>query len=228
MKRLITLLVILSTCYFSIAQQCTDFFPLVNNANWEVNNFDDKGKLTAIFSYDVKSVTDNNGEIVAIVNSTISDKKGKNVGTYDMEMKCKNETVYIDMSSFVMNNQNMQMSDFDIKMGGDFMEIPKNLKVGMDLKDATYSAEMAAGGVGLMKLTVNIYDRKVISNEKITVPAGTFDCSVITEKSKMKMLVNMETSSKTWYAPGVGMVKQESYNKKGKLVGYSELNKLNK
>ena len=42
------------------------------------------------------------------------------------------------------------------------------------------------------------------------------------------MIMNIEGSSKEWYAEGVGVVRSESYNKNGKLTGYSELTKFEK
>jgi hypothetical protein len=41
-------------------------------------------------------------------------------------------------------------------------------------------------------------------------------------------MVKTEASSKEWYAEGVGLVKSEIYNKKGKLMGYSELTSFEK
>jgi len=228
MKQLLILLCALFIANSVNAQQCTEIFPLTNNATWEVYNYDAKGKFDSSAFYKVKSLSENNGEIIAIVTSTMKDNKGKEISTFDMEMKCTDDAFYIDMSSFLINNQSMQMPDVDIKMGGDFMELPKNLTTGTDLKDASIEAEVESGGVGFMKMSVDIYDRKVIANEKVTVPAGTFDCAVISQNSKMKMMVSIQSSSKTWYAKEVGMVRNESYNKKGKLVGYSELNKISK
>jgi hypothetical protein len=40
------------------------------------------------------------------------------------------------------------------------------------------------------------------------------------------MMVRMKNNSKEWYAENVGMVRSETYNKRGKLMGYSELTKM--
>jgi len=43
----------------------------------------------------------------------------------------------------------------------------------------------------------------------------------------MKTIMKMETSSTEWFSKEVGMVKSESYNKKGKLISYSLLTAYN-
>jgi hypothetical protein len=42
------------------------------------------------------------------------------------------------------------------------------------------------------------------------------------------MGIKITGSAKQWLAEGVGMVKQESFNKKGKLTGYTELTAFTK
>ena len=74
------------------------------------------------------------------------------------------------------------------------------------------------GGMN-MNMQVDITDRKVEKVETITVPAGSFECYVIYSNSYSKMMmVNQNFPSRSWLAKGVGMVKTESYNKKGKVI----------
>ena len=42
----------------------------------------------------------------------------------------------------------------------------------------------------------------------------------------MTTIVKIEGSSTEWYSEGIGMVRSESFNAKGKLTGYSVLTKL--
>ena len=79
-----------------------------------------------------------------------------------------------------------------------------------------------------MTMTIKILNRKVESKESITTPAGTFSCFKITydmESSTkiMGMNTNVKLSSIDYLAEGIGVVKTESYDKKGELSGYSLL-----
>lgn len=73
---------------------------------------------------------------------------------------------------------------------------------------------------------VNMTDYKVEAREQVTTPAGEFDCLVISQRVSTKVIVKVEAGSMEWYAKGIGMVRSESYNKKGKLVGYDVLTEL--
>jgi hypothetical protein len=94
------------------------------------------------------------------------------------------------------------------------------------LKDATLTARVASGGMTLFTMNVEVSNRKVIGQEKITTPAGTFECVKLSQDVKTKMIVNVEASSVDWYAEEIGLVRSESFNTSGKLLGYSELTKV--
>ncbi|MEO8720656.1 MAG: hypothetical protein ABI297_05580, partial [Ginsengibacter sp.] len=66
--------------------------------------------------------------------------------------------------------------------------------------------------------------------EKITTPAGTFDCVKVTgnRKTTMNLLgkernMGKPTQEHVWIAPGIGTIKQENYTEKGKLESMSHL-----
>ena len=78
-----------------------------------------------------------------------------------------------------------------------------------------------------VNMTVTTQNRKVEAEEKITTPAGTFDCLKITYDMVSKIgFVKVQGSSVEWYSPGTGTIRSESYNKRGKLTGYSVLEEI--
>ena len=79
-----------------------------------------------------------------------------------------------------------------------------------------------------MNISVDMLNRKVDKKESITTPAGTYDCFALSYDSEMKMGMKMNFKIKEWISEGVGVVKSESYNKNGKLMGYSELTSFKK
>ena len=103
-------------------------------------------------------------------------------------------------------------------VSGECRGIPADISEGMELPE--YSAEVK---LMFVKVKVSCKDRKVSGRETVTVPAGTFDCFVVEEQMTVKsMLMSEKNSMKTWYARGIGVVKEETWNKK-KLVSVSEL-----
>lgn len=105
-----------------------------------------------------------------------------------------------------------------MRVSGQCRGIPSDISVGDGLPD--YGIE-----IKIMFLTtrMNVKDRRVTGRETITTPAGTFDCYVVEEDLVVKaMMMNEKSSQKSWYARGVGLIRQESRTK-GKLSGTSIL-----
>ena len=85
--------------------------------------------------------------------------------------------------------------------------LPSVLIPGGKLPDA--SSEIAIKG---KIFSVDVTERKVLREEALTTPAGTFDCVVVTEhKTEKFTLYNRDTISYTWYAKGVGMVRHDTW-----------------
>lgn len=105
------------------------------------------------------------------------------------------------------------------------MQFPSGMTVGQQLKDA--SIQLSLDGPVPVNMVSNISNRKVESRESVTTPAGTFDCYKISYDLFSKVsIVKTEGRVVEWYAPGVGLVRSESYNKKDKLLGFNELTGL--
>lgn len=85
--------------------------------------------------------------------------------------------------------------------------LPANLKPGDRLPDAHARVK-----TGVLTHTMDITEREVLRTERITVPAGTFDCVVLREH-KIEHGVGRERDNicENWYAPGIGPVRHDSY-----------------
>ena len=97
--------------------------------------------------------------------------------------------------------------------------------MGQELPDAELLLTMSMASVN-MKMTVNMINRKVIAKEKVTTPAGTFDCFVLNNETEVNLGMKMKMSSKEWLSKGVGVVKTEEYDDNGKLLSKSVLTKF--
>ena len=104
---------------------------------------------------------------------------------------------------------------------GECRGIPAELSVGMELPD--YEIEIK---VMFITSKMGCTDRKVIGRESVTTPAGTFDCFVVEETMTAKaMMVKEKTRQVSWYARGIGLVRQQTWDKK-KLTGTTVLTSI--
>ncbi len=231
MKTLLTTLsILLSLTIFS--QNCDEILPLNEGTQWSYQSFDKKGKLSSTSTQKIVSTRESGGEVTATIQQEIIDDKNEVINSSEYDVSCDGNQINISIEKMMNEEMMASFKGMEVKIDADQLDYYSNPTVGQNLKDATMVIDVAtsgsevAMGMSMLKMTVNITNRKVEAKETITTAAGTFECYKITYDIEMKTIVKVQAQAVEWFCPGVGMVKQESYNKKGKLTGSSELSEL--
>ena len=232
MKKTILATTIILMAFNSILAQdfCSKYYPMKEGSSFTYDIYNKKDKLDGTTSYLVTNVSDLGGVTQATMQIKYADAKGKQELDSDYKISCTGNGIKIDFVSLMPTQMLNQYEDMDmeIDMTGTDIELPNNLEVGQQLADANVVAKMNMSGIK-MNIEVNTIDRKVLSKESVTTPAGTFDCYVLSETIASKTMgANIQINSKTWLSEGIGMVKNETYNKKGNLNSRTELSKFSK
>ncbi|PKQ63406.1 hypothetical protein BZG02_08445 [Labilibaculum filiforme] len=210
----------------AFAQDCTLYIPgeIGTELHYQITNA--KGKIDAIYSQKVISIKNNGGETVYDLLQTHRDpKKSDNILLQDtISFRCKDNVFYIDMERYLNQKQMEGFKGMEVKITTDDLIYPPNLSAGMALKDGSINLEI---GSGIMNITTNIVNRKVEAHEDITTSAGTFTCYKISEEVQSKMgFINVQLNNVVWIVKDIGTIRNESYNKKGKLQSVTELIKI--
>lgn len=225
-KSVFSVLFILASIVAANAQ-CNEYYVMQDGSSWEYQTFNPKGKVTGKNQQTVTAFSKNANGYIATVNSIMLDDKGKEVMKGDLEFKCENGTMFMDMRNFISEEQLKAFSSYEMKVEATSLQIPSTLSAGESLRDGKLTIT-ATGAPFPMKMIVTITDRKVEAKETITTPAGTFDCFKITSKmileNHMGVKITNQMATVEWIAPKVGTVKSESFNK-GKSAGYTVLSK---
>lgn len=200
---------------------CSKYYPFNEGSTFQITSFDKKGKKQSVVDYSISNVTNS----TATFNTTVYDAKGKEITTSNYDITCKDDMISIDFNSLISPELFAQYKDMEMDVTGTNIEIPNNLSVGQTLKDADMVMTINMGGMN-MKMNMKLLNRKVEAQKSVTTSAGTFDCFVISYTSEFKMGIKQTFMAKEYIAEGVGMVKSESFSKKGKLMNYSELTKI--
>ena len=109
-----------------------------------------------------------------------------------------------------------------MNVSGEIRGIPRYPKVGK-LPDYEFSCK-----ISIMGMKVLGQDRKIVGKEKIQTEAGVFDCFIMEETITTKAMMMKDVEKiRSWYAYGIGMVKEVSYDKNGKLTSTMVLNTIN-
>lgn len=200
--------------------QCSDYYPMTKGTVYEITHYDKKGQKESVTRNEVTSASGN----TAVIHTTQTTNGGEEKINASYDIKCTGDGIAIDMNKLMKEQMSESMKDKDITVDitGTDVFTPNNLKVGQTLPDNEMNMVIKASTMTIDG-HVKTYERKVVGKEKVTVPAGTFDCMVIESRSDIKLMISKKSKTKMWIAKGVGIVKQETYNKKGKLQSSEKL-----
>ena len=226
------LLVICLLCGFFtagiIAQDCPMYYPDQENAQMEYKQYDKKGGLTGSTIQKITGIKKSPNAAEAQISSEHFDAKGKSLGSMNLTARCESGVYYIDMKNYMNQQSSDPYKDMEMTMEGGNLEMPWNLKAGDALKNGDLKMSFSNAGMTMMTMTISISNRKVDAVENVTTPAGTFECYKISYDIATKMMINIKMKGAEWYAKNVGLVKSESYNTDGKLMGSTVLTELKK
>jgi len=167
------------------------------------------GELWWRHSETIGSVRAENGVTTIDVTSLIVSENGKAPVKEPVRSKVRvlaDGSVEIDVARAAEEAARQRFSAFDFTSSGGSSILPADLKPGDVLKEIHAVVSWSA-----LKLTIDYDGRKVLRRERITVPAGTFDCIVVREhKLEKAPLHRRERVTLTWYAPGYGMIRHDT------------------
>jgi hypothetical protein len=226
MKTSLKLLSSLTALFFSVtvsAQDCELYFPAKEGTVTEMKSYDAKGKLTGTSKTTILRNTAISGGVEITAGIEYFSEKNEPVFTTEYMVRCEKGDFTVDMKN-LMGASMGAYKDMQIDVTGDKLKLPKNPAAGDMLNGGTMVVKISSPGspVG-MTMTTNISNRKVDALEKLTTPAGTFDCVKISYDMDTKMMFSIKSHVVEYYAKNVGMVKSESFDKKGKSMGYTLL-----
>lgn len=217
----------------AFSQDCNHYLPLKKGSEFEMLSFSAKDKPTGKIKYKIIDVKELSGKTEASIHSETYNTKDKKESETNYTIICEKGKVLIDMRSIIHPETMDAYKDMDVKISGDFIEMPSNLSPGQTLKDGTLNMLISdkKSGSQMSAFEMLIKNRKVVAKESMTVPAGTFDCfkisydvSMVTNTMGIKIPINMKAIE--WISAGKGIIKSETYSKNDKLKGYSVMVKV--
>lgn len=254
MKRIFTIIisiVCLNICFESSAQSDVYLAPNPQTARWTYTETDGNGKQVATIYQSVESMTGDaiNGNIKLRVKEVPMASTADTIKSF-MFYRFKNGEFMVDVSagfedtlfegkldSLVRKTINENYADFSeenkmdliektksefLKTSGEPRGIPRYPKVGK-LPDYEFHIK-----VSIINMKVIGEDRRIVGSEKIQTEAGLFDCFILEETITTKSMMMKEVEKiKSWYAYGIGLVKELTYDKNGKLISTMLLKEVN-
>lgn len=211
------------------AQSCDLFFPQKEGATVTFGSYDEKDKKLGTISYTILSSTGN----IKKVKSVFTDKKGNEGMENTFEVDCRDGSLFIDMRNFMPASSQSEGYSFEGEVH--YLTIPIELYEGQQLPNGEMHITVNRNGDKFNETDLYITERTVLGRQAVTTPTGTYDCWVIASDVEIKTrviglvtpVIPIRFHTKEFYAAGVGLVRSESYNKKEKPLGYTQLEGIN-
>lgn len=230
MKPFIFFLFVLSLLTTQIqAQKCMGV-NIKAGMGFEMTNYNAKDKPTGKILYTIKEVTNDNGATVMKMELQSFDAKDKPQMTNSYQCRCKGNELMIDMTAMMASQENPMLKDAQMTFTSNDLIYSDSYTVGSTLKDASLNGQGTMGGGMNISYGMALKNRKVVGQESLTVPAGTFNAYKVTSDMTVtnKTVINLSFDFQTvsYRTPEVLWdIKTETY-RKDKLMGYSLLTKL--
>ena len=220
LKKNIFLLFALTLCKIASAQIFESSLYAKAGAKIEITEYDKAGAKKSTTVNTVKDVQTSSG-MNASVRSVKTEANGTVSEDKTIHYNCDQQGVLIGMGA----------DDIDTKKEA-VLDYPSNMTAGMMLKNNVAFEFRKEEDGKTIKVSVKIYDRKVVGKERISVKAGSWDCTKITYKFRFALKMGMlnlpiNADCTEWFNPEVGTVRNETWVK-GAKEGYSEITALSR
>ena len=201
-----------------VAQDCDAYYAMKKGAVLAYSFRDGKGQETTVSEttiLDLSSV--GNGVKARIGYKMLSNGKGDTISG-ESTVRCQDDVLTMDFGNFLPPKTQASFESMEIEVSGDGIAIPNRLSTGQKLPDAHNEVKMLMNGTPIITMSFDMVEREVLAKETVTTPAGSYECMKISYRlNSGGAMINGTSTTIQWYAKGVGMVKSESYNKKGAL-----------
>lgn len=207
--------------------ECSSYWMVEKGVTLEYKDYNAKNKLESTQLSTIKEITEAGGILTAVMNSTLKDDKDKIISENDYTFTCQDGEIKIDMRTMMDQKTLEGYEDMEVSIDQTNLVYPATFTDGQTLPDGKLTMKVSSGGVTIMTMVVEVTERKVETFETVTTPAGTFECVKISQVNNMNMgVMKMTTKSAVWFTKGIGLVKEESYDKNGVLESYRLLNQI--
>lgn len=232
MKKLIFTVMALVACHTMQAQ----YFCSENGAQLHYVNYDGSGQSVSNETATVVNVSNEGSMKRAQYLTKIVNNKAKNNTSYtlfDWSYDGTNTVCMEDLAygPYIKGNSDPEKYDTaartvyreEMKYEGDnSFTLSNEAKPGMTMPDRSFSAILNS-----LRNEINVSGAAYMGTEVVSTTAGKFNCLKISYLHRKKVVLKTTTWRVTeWYAVGVGLVKSEAYDTKGRLAAKTLLIKV--
>ena len=206
------------------AQDWPMYFSDKVGATREMKFYDQRDRLTSITRHEILDKTESGNSVSVKVRATSYDKDDEEIHSGELELICEDGVFIFDLKGYLDPSTLASYEEMGVEITADNLPYPANLSAGDVLPDGNLTMVVKSGSTTIITINLSIFNRKVEGVEDITTDAGTFSSYKVSYDISTKAgFLTSSSSAVEWMAEGVGLVRSETYNRRGRLTGYSVL-----
>lgn len=158
-----------------------------------------------------------------LLKSGTYDTRNKLLHQQDLTFRCRQDTSFTDGTAELDPEKLNSFRDRRFAAEPTPLAWPNQPTVGSGLPAGGITVQVSSSAVDIAKVQGLVRNRRITGTETITTPAGTFQCYKVEAERETATIARADIAMRTvnrvvdYYAPNVGLVKTEVYDKKGRL-----------
>lgn len=139
------------------------------------------------------------------------------------QVRCDSTGVYQDLLAKLTPDMLRTLSGVSLRSTGKGWQLPIGMQPGDSIPQAFDHIEGFAQTSKILEFDLAIGPVRILAQEDLATPAGGFPCVALAYELWITHVVRKQFRMRDWYAPGIGIIRREVFDRRGKFFGYCEL-----
>ncbi|MEL6969788.1 MAG: hypothetical protein AAFZ63_14130 [Bacteroidota bacterium] len=200
---------------------CTDILEYPAGRQWVYQWYGSNKKVSYQTWHTVPSQPANQEE--RKVNLTIINSFQDTVYQGQYAVQCTARGLQQDLLSKLTPDMLESLTDLDMRTEENGWLLPNGLAPGDSIPQSYSHVSGYSGDSKIIDLDLAIGPVLILDQEDLSTPAGGFGCVAMAYELWVTQLVRKRFRLRDWFSPGVGIIRREVFDRRGKFFGYCEL-----
>lgn len=139
------------------------------------------------------------------------------------EIRCTENGLAQDLLAKLTPDMLSSLAGFELRTEENGWLLPKGIHSGDSIPQAYSHITGYSQGAKVLEIDLAIGPVHILDQENLSTPAGGFPCVAMAYELWVTQLVRKRFRLRDWFAPTVGVIRREVFDRNGKFFGYCEL-----
>lgn len=139
------------------------------------------------------------------------------------EVQCTDDGLTLDLLAKLTPDMLSSLAGFDLRTEENGWRLPKGLNPGDSIPQSYAHITGFSDGVKVLEIDLAIGPVNILDQENLNTPAGGFSCVAMAYELWVTQLVRKRFRLRDWFAPSIGVIRREVFDRQGRFFGYCEL-----